>query len=67
MCVCMYGCVYVCMRGEKGVGHPYLERERGPSGLQQIPRDNVAQHTRQGARPSATDANSQSLAEVSET
>ena len=49
------------------IGHPYLEKYRGPSGLQQLPRHNTAQRTRQGTRPSATDASSQSLAEISET
>ena len=65
-------CLHCCMAFryhsswlEKGVSCPYLESKRGPSGLQ-LPWDNAAQHTRQGARPSVTDVNSQSLAEISE-
>ena len=40
--------IAVCIQGpslltEKGVGPPYLEGERGPSGLQQLPWYNTAQ------------------------
>ena len=34
--------------------------------MQQLPQDNTAQRTRQGARPSATDVGLQSFAEISE-
>ena len=40
---------------------------KGTSGLQQLQRDNAAQRTKQGARSSATDASSQSFAEILET
>ena len=52
---------------KKGVRRPYLERERRPSRLQQLLRDNAAQRTRQGARPPVIDAISQVLGEISET
>ena len=52
---------------KKGVGRPYLEGERGPSRLQQIPWNNTAQLTRQGACPFAADADPHSPAEASET
>ena len=53
---------------KKGLDVPiYLKGERGPSRLQQLPWNNTAQHTREGACPFAADVDLHSTAETSET
>lgn len=52
---------------ENGAGHPYLKREREPSGLQRLLQCHIAQGLRQGACPFVSHADWKLFAEAGET